>query len=228
MLGDSDVAVSMRRSQLLAEGVGLSEITEKISMALGSAGVEVLASSDHESLTMLRLAGGDLVPYSRWFVDRDAAEEIAEVVLSPAPASSGALERLGLADAVVLAPSNPVASLGAVPALGGMEEAFLGVPRRIGVLALSGRQPPAHPALARRLRAQARLLAAIGSSPAPAGHARLLSRWVTDLIVDDHDFEAIDASLRTYGPARHLRLIGASILDDPALASCIAGLLAEP
>lgn len=246
-LGDTDVALSLRRSELIASGATLTQATAALTGCLGTEGVEVLPASDAPARTAVELGGGDVggaaggaaggavggavgggrVGYAEWFVRHDAAKRVLAVHRPVASASADALDRLAGARAAVLAPSNPVASIGAILALQGMAEALAGVARRIGVLGLSGREPPDHPALSRRLRAQTALLEALGRGGSVADHALVLSPFVTDLVVDDPDVPEVEAVLAGQAGLDTIPEVhAAAILDGGALARSVASLLA--
>ncbi len=198
-LGDHDVALSLERTFRLENGYSLSAVTADLAARLrggGAAAVEILPASDDPAPTVLRLAGGTRMSYSRWFVEGNAALPLAGVDLSTARASEKVLDALRAARTVVLAPSNPVASLGAILSLRGVAEAVLAAPQVIGVLARSSRpEPTGQPSLARRLRSQDALLAAVGVRTDVVGHALLLARWTDRLIVDQVDRQAVQTGL---------------------------------
>jgi LPPG:FO 2-phospho-L-lactate transferase len=257
-VGDADVALAMQRTELLGSGMSLGQVTTLLAERIGVTDVEVMPASDEPAPTMLELAGkdspssprpanasggvasvrsngdkeGSFVGYAEWFVRLDAAAPLVRLLRPQARASAKALDRVRSASAVVLAPSNPLASIGAILALEGMPEALASVERRIGILAFSGREPPTDEALARRLRAQAALLGTIGRGSRPSDHAVVLAPLVTDLVVDECDLEEVAEVLRpprrTTGDCAELapvRLHPGSLLDDGALASLVADLV---
>lgn len=125
-LGDADLATHLFRTGRLRDGRPLSRITAELAAALG-VGSRLLPMTDDEVETHVLTVGGSLVHYQEFFVRRAAAEELRQVVYRgaeharPAP---GVLEALEAADLVVLAPSNPLASLGPILAVPGIRDAL--------------------------------------------------------------------------------------------------------
>ena len=120
-LGDRDFATHIRRTQLLAEGKTLSEVTSELNRNLGVFH-GVIPMSDDPVKTVLTTDEGDL-PMQRYFVGRRAEPKVSEVrylgaeTATPAPGLKDALTKAGMA---VLCPSNPYLSLGPILALPGV------------------------------------------------------------------------------------------------------------
>jgi LPPG:FO 2-phospho-L-lactate transferase len=127
MLGDRDLALHIRRSELLRAGLPLSEIAEQFRQALGVA-VRLLPMTDQSVSTHI-LTSADEIHFEEYFVRRRAADEIHGVRFAgieqatPAP---GVLAALHDAEAILIAPSNPVVSIGPILAVPGIREALRG------------------------------------------------------------------------------------------------------
>lgn len=117
-LGDRDLATHIRRTQLLAEGKTLSEVTDELNKALGVTQL-VVPMSDDPVKTVLATDEGEL-PMQRYFVGRRAEPKVTEVrylgveTASVSPGFQQALTRAGM---LVMCPSNPYLSLGPILAL---------------------------------------------------------------------------------------------------------------
>jgi LPPG:FO 2-phospho-L-lactate transferase len=125
-LGDLDLATHLLRTQWLANGVSLSEVTRRL-CERWAPGVRLLPATDVPIETHVHLADGRRVHFQEWWV-RLRAEipatgfEIVGIEQSdPAP---GVVEALTGADVVVLPPSNPVVSVGVILAVPGIVEAL--------------------------------------------------------------------------------------------------------
>lgn len=125
-LGDGDLALHVLRSQLLAEGRPLSEITARFAAAWGI-DARVLPMSDDPVATWLATDEGAL-PFQRYFVERQCRPEVTAVYFEgaararPAP---GVVAAIAAADAIFIAPSNPWLSIDPLLAVPGIAEALL-------------------------------------------------------------------------------------------------------
>ena len=122
-LGDRDFATHIRRSQLLAEGKTLSEVTSELNRSLGVFHNVVPMSNDPVK-TVLSTDEGEL-PMQRYFVGRRAEPKVFEVRyvgVENATAAPGLLDSLAKCGMLVLCPSNPYLSLGPILALPGVRQ----------------------------------------------------------------------------------------------------------
>ena len=177
-LGDKDFATHITRSRLMAEGRTLAQVTERIRTALGVK-TTILPMSDDRVETRVVTPEGELsfqefFVKERWSRDVEAVHFIGAERCKPAP---GVLEAIRQSTAVVIAPSNPITSIGPILAVSEIREALrhsvvnvVGVSPIIGRAAISG---PAH-----------KLMAAQGLEPTAFGVADsyrdLLNRFVID------------------------------------------------
>ena len=117
-LGDRDFATHIRRTQLLADGKTLSEVTDELNRSLGVTQL-VVPMSDDPVKTVLITDEGEL-PMQRYFVGRRAEPKITQVRYlgaATATASAGFQDALASAGMLVMCPSNPYLSLGPILAL---------------------------------------------------------------------------------------------------------------
>jgi len=125
-LGDLDLATHLVRAQWLADGVGLSEVTRRL-CERWRPGVELLPATDTPIETQVDLADGRRVHFQEWWVRLHAEvpasgfEVAGASGASPAP---GVLDALASCDLVILPPSNPVVSVGAILAVPGIADAL--------------------------------------------------------------------------------------------------------
>jgi len=133
-VGDRDLALNLFRAERLAAGWTLGETTAAVAAALGL-GARILPATDDPLRTRVELAEG-WVDFQTYYVRRRHADPVVGVRYEGAAAARpapGVLAAVAAADAVVVAPSNPVLSVAPVLAVPGIEEAV----RRRPVVAVS-------------------------------------------------------------------------------------------
>ncbi len=124
-LGDRDLAVGLRRSELLAGGMRLTETLDELTRSLGL-GARVLPMSDDPVRTWV-LARGDWTPFQEFMILQRAEGPVDGVELRGAQAATATpevLEAIASARAIVVGPSNPVISIGPILAVPGVREAL--------------------------------------------------------------------------------------------------------
>ncbi|CAL8972757.1 Phosphoenolpyruvate transferase [Cellulomonas sp. T2.31MG-18] len=125
-LGDLDLATHLARTQLLQEGLPLSQVTERLALRW-DLGVRLLPMSDQPVETHVELVDGRTVHFEEWWVRLRAgvpARSFVQAGLEVATAAPGVVEALTEADVVVLPPSNPVVSIGTILAVPGVHAAL--------------------------------------------------------------------------------------------------------
>jgi LPPG:FO 2-phospho-L-lactate transferase len=187
-LGDRDLATHLFRTERLAAGVPLSEVTAEIALAFGLE-VTLLPVTDDPLRTWLELVDGTEIPFQDYFVKRRHADAVRSVRFAgaehakPAP---GVLEALDDARAIVLAPSNPIVSIDPVLSVPGMRETLM--ERRDSVVAIS-------PIIGgKALKGPAdRLLRELGEDASALGVARHHASVAGTIVIDAVDGELVDA-----------------------------------
>jgi LPPG:FO 2-phospho-L-lactate transferase len=212
-LGDRDLGTHLYRTARRAEGAPLSTVTGEIARGWGLA-LDVRPVSDDPIRTMLTLAGsGEEVGFQDYFVRLRHEVVVAGVRFAGADASApapGVLEALTGAETVVVAPSNPIVSIGPVMAVPGITAAVAA--RRESVVAVS-------PLVGgRALKGPAdRLMRELGHEDSVVGVARLYAPYVGTLVID-----AADADLAPQVEAVGLRcVVTDTIMRDPAAAAAL-------
>ncbi|MYH42708.1 MAG: 2-phospho-L-lactate transferase [Acidimicrobiaceae bacterium] len=181
-LGDRDIGNHLFRTTLLHEGLSFSEVTAHLASARGL-GCRVLPVSDQRIETRVTLASGDEIGFQEYFVRLAHDVPISGVRFAgvddarPAP---GVLDAIAAADVVVIAPSNPVVSIGPVLAVRGVAEALAA--RRERNVAVS----PIVAGAARKGPAD-RMLRELGEESSVVGVARRYREVVGTLVIDEAD-----------------------------------------
>lgn len=221
-LGDRDLGTHLYRTQRLAEGAPLSAVTAELTDRWGVQ-AHLLPVTDDPLRTRVTIGGGTdgdgpgaarEIGFQEYFVGLAHAVEVRAVRFDgaerarPAP---GVLDAIAAAGAVIVAPSNPIVSIGPLLAVPDVRRAVTA--RRTQTVAVS----PIVAGAALRGPA-ARLLAELGHEPSAVGVARLYAPLAGTLIIDDQD-----AALAPAVQAEGMRCIVApSIMHTPAHAATLA------
>jgi LPPG:FO 2-phospho-L-lactate transferase len=124
-LGDMDLATHIFRTNLLKNGVKLSEVTARVSRLLGLE-VAVLPMTDDKFETRVLIEEG-LVHFEEYFVKRGGKDEVLGVEFlggDRAKPAAGVLEAIMEAEKVIVCPSNPIVSIGTILAVNCVRDAL--------------------------------------------------------------------------------------------------------
>jgi len=131
-LGDLDVSASIARSAWLRDGVPLHEVVERLTARWPQIGARLLPATDDEVETHVIVDDPDRpgtrleLHFQEWWTRyRAALPALAfpQRGIESATAGPGVLEAIAAADVVVLAPSNPVVSIGTILNIPGVRDA---------------------------------------------------------------------------------------------------------
>ncbi|MCS7050902.1 MAG: 2-phospho-L-lactate transferase [Thermomicrobium sp.] len=180
-LGDRDLATHIVRTERLRQGYRLTEITSELAAALGVT-ARILPMCDEPVRTVVDTPEGPL-PFQEYFVRRRQQPTVLAVRFTgiedarPTPEVERALASAGV---VVLAPSNPIVSIGPILAVPGMRGMLQQLAAPIVAVSpiISGRalKGPAD-----------RMLASLGHDVSPLGVARLYADFLDGLVIDHAD-----------------------------------------
>jgi LPPG:FO 2-phospho-L-lactate transferase len=218
-LGDRDLATHLRRTELLAAKNTLSDAADGIARSLGVQ-ARILPMSDDRVETRVMTVNGEL-SFQEYFVRERYQVAVCGVRFEgaerarPAP---GVLEAIARAQAVLIAPSNPITSIGPILAVPGIREALTQTSARVAAISpiIAG---AAVSGPAGELMKTQSLPVSIG------GVARFYADFLDLLIADERD--------STCGPSlgniavRYTRTIMSSEADRSSLARSVLGFLEE-
>jgi LPPG:FO 2-phospho-L-lactate transferase len=180
-LSDRDLATCLYRTHFLAEGGTLTAAQRQIARALG-ARAAVLPMCEERVATRVRTPAGWRELQEFLILDHgDAPIEAVEVGgIEAARATPEVAEALAAAELIVIAPSNPVISIGPIVSIPDIREAI--VATQVPVIAVS-------PLVAgRSVKGPTEaFVAAVGRPVTPAGIASLYEGLLDALIVDADD-----------------------------------------
>ncbi|OMB92950.1 2-phospho-L-lactate transferase [Mycobacterium sp. NS-7484] len=134
-LGDRDLATHLVRTQMLRAGYPLSQVTEALCKRW-SPGARLLPVTDDRSETHVVITDPDddsrrAIHFQEWWVRYRAqvpSHSFAFVGAEQATAAPGVTEAIAEADVVLLAPSNPVVSIGPILQIPGIRAALRSTP----------------------------------------------------------------------------------------------------
>jgi len=189
-LGDRDLGVHLVRTQMLREGVTLSEATARIAHALGLT-CRLLPATDDPLRTFVETPAGTFA-FQTWFVARGHRDEVDAVHYAGAPEARpapGVVEVIDEADVLVITPSNPYVSIGPILAVDAIRSAL--ERRRVPCVAVS-------PLIGgRAVKGPAdRMLARMAGGTSPASLASCYEGLIDALVIDEADADT-DAGVRT-------------------------------
>ncbi|HZS00585.1 MAG TPA: 2-phospho-L-lactate transferase [Chloroflexota bacterium] len=211
-LGDRDLATHIQRTRLLGQGLPLSAATDRLRRAL-RVGCPLLPMTDAPVATEVQTPDGWL-PFQVYFVQRRCADTVLGIRfrgVEAAPPGPGVLEAIGAAQAVILAPSNPIVSLGPILAVPGVRAALretaapvAAISPIVGGAAIKG---PAD-----------RMLRDLGHEVSPVGVAAHYGDLLDAFVLD-----AVDAALAPRVEALGLRaLVTNTVMRGPAEKAALA------
>lgn len=124
-LGDQDLATHIHRTMLLRQGQPLSTITEGLRQRMGVK-PRIIPMSDNLVATHIQTPGG-LIHFEEYFAKNRCQDEVLGIEFigakeaKPAP---GVIDAIKQAEAILIAPSNPIVSIGTILAVPGIHDAL--------------------------------------------------------------------------------------------------------
>ena len=192
-LGDRDLGTHLHRTQRLSEGASLTEVTREITTSWGVA-VDIVPISDDPISTRVTVADhASEISFQEYFVGRRHDVDISGLRfagIENASLTKASSTALATADIVIIAPSNPLVSIGPLLAMGecastltSRSNVTIAISPIVGGSALKG---PA-----------ARMLLELGHDVSALGVARIYEDVADIMIIDDVDAPLASAVART-------------------------------
>jgi LPPG:FO 2-phospho-L-lactate transferase len=132
-LGDLDFATHLVRTRMLDAGFSLSQVTDAL-CERWQPGVHLVPMTDDrcETHVVVDLDGGrKAIHFQEWWIRHRAALPalgFVQIGVDDAEPAPGVIEAITTADVVLLAPSNPVVSIGTILGVAGIREALMDGP----------------------------------------------------------------------------------------------------
>jgi LPPG:FO 2-phospho-L-lactate transferase len=201
-LGDRDMATHLIRTRMLDAGYPLSAVTAALADRW-QPGVTVLPMSDQRVETHVVVTDPEsrrqrAIHFQEWWVRYRAGldpQSFVQIGVDDAQPAPGVAEAFATADAVLLAPSNPVVSVGTILGVPGLRDALLASPARIagvspivGGAVVRGMADRCLPALGIEVSAEG-----VGRHYGARGSGGLLDAW---LVAEDDAAEVPGVDVR--------------------------------
>jgi LPPG:FO 2-phospho-L-lactate transferase len=190
-LGDKDLAIHLLRTSMMKDGKSLSEITNFFRKCY-SISAQLIPATDKELTTIIVTSTrGDMHLQEFWVKHkgRPTVTGVRYDNASRATANTAAIEAIKQCRAVVIAPANPVTSIGPIMALSDLRKELM--QKREKVIAISpliGRKAVSGPAI--------KYMKALGLENSSVGVAKYYRDFVSKFIIsmEDHSMKLqIDA-----------------------------------
>ena len=210
-LGDQDLATHFYRTARLREGASLTTVTDEVRRAWDVT-ISVVPASDDAWSTIIDTREHGEISFQDYFVRLRHDVEVSRVRFEGTARLGGAARTaLTDADTVVIAPSNPLVSIGPIIALpdvrsilSARRERVVAVSPIVGGVALKG---PAD-----------RMMRELGHDPSVVGVASLYAPFASVLLIDPVDAEHT-AAIEAAGVHA---VVTASVMSTPTIARSLA------
>ncbi|MEX1103943.1 MAG: 2-phospho-L-lactate transferase [Dehalococcoidia bacterium] len=180
-LGDRDLAMAIHRTRLLREGMPMHAVVDDLARAW-SLRCRIIPMSDEPVRTVIAGPDGEL-PFQEYMVRLRTEVDVRGVRFvgaedaRPAP---GVIDALREADVVVVAPSNPLVSIGPMLAVPGVREALAGSrATRVGISPIIAGQVVKGPL--------AKMMTTLDYEVSAVGVAEMYRGLIDVMVIDDLD-----------------------------------------
>jgi LPPG:FO 2-phospho-L-lactate transferase len=180
-IGDRDVATHITRTALLDSGLTLSEVTARMAQSMGVKAT-ILPATNDPVRTKIETEG-ETLGFQEFFVRerwQPAVRSVTYVGAAEAHAEPAVLNSIRDSQLVIVAPSNPITSVGPMLAIHDIRDALrctraevVAISPLIGHAAFSG---PA-----------SKLMEACGYEVSPSGIARCYHDFLDNIVIDEKD-----------------------------------------
>lgn len=216
-LGDRDLATHIHRTQLLRQGKTLSEAIDDLRRRLGLQ-LRILPMSDQSVQTHVQTPAG-LLHFEEYFVKRQCSDPVQDVMFvgadtaRPAP---GVLDAIKQAEAILLAPSNPIVSIGSILAVPGIHDMLHEASGMVvAVSPIVGGAPIKGPA--------DKLMSGLQMEVSAVGVARSYRDFLDVMVIDQQDAHLLSEIEDLGIPAR----VTDTIMRDAAAKKALARMVLE-
>ena len=186
-LGDKDLAVHLRRTEWLRQGISLSEVTDRLRRSLGIPSC-ILPMSDSPVRTLVHTDEGDL-PFQHYFVRCRCEPMVIDLTFvgaAEARPSEAVVEALATAELVIFCPSNPYLSIDPILSIPGLRQQLRRMKApKIAVSPIVGGQAVKGPA--------AKMMRELGNSISPLTVVDHFDGLLTGFVLDEQDAVLRDA-----------------------------------
>jgi LPPG:FO 2-phospho-L-lactate transferase len=215
-LGDRDRATHIIRSNLVRNGVSLTEATLKLASIFGI-NAQILSMSDDPVSTYVETFEG-IIHFQDFWVEKHGEPDVMGVDIrgvSEASISPKVLEALENDDNVLIGPSNPITSIGPIISLPGMKS-LLKKKKVVAVSPIIGNAPVSGPA--------GKLMQACGLEVSSIGVVEYYQDFLDIIVFDERDLKDEFAFEKLGCRAYRADTLMTSTEKSKKLAEFVAGL----
>lgn len=134
-LGDRDLATHIFRTQMMRQGLKLSEITDRVRTTLG-VDSKILPMTDSHTPTTIITENGEM--HFQEYLVKNLAQPVVKGIrfenIESAKPAPGVAEAILESEAVVICPSNPLISIGPILAVPGIREMLKQTPAKVAIV----------------------------------------------------------------------------------------------
>lgn len=202
-LGDLDLATHIYRTNLKHKGIRASEVTRQLAEHYGI-NIPILLPTDNVVQTRVKTDKDDL-SFQEYFVREQCQPNIIDIYyqgLNEAKPTQESLSQIAQSDIIIIAPSNPIVSIGAILAIPGIKDAITNSGAYVIAISplISGKtvKGPAD-----------KMLASTGKTVDSKGIYECYSSFLNALVIDEKD----------KADAGYLESKGINVLVTPTLMS---------
>lgn len=180
-LGDKDLAFHIARTEMLREGMTLSQVTEKLCQNL-KIEAKIVPMSDNPVRTKI-VSGKSILNFQEYFVKRGTKDVVNNVLYEGAQEADlapGISEMMTKAERIIICPSNPILSIAPILSVSNFKEKLLQAKAsKIGISPIVG---------GRALKGPAdRIMATMGFEVSAYGVAKYYNGLLDHFIIDNVD-----------------------------------------
>jgi LPPG:FO 2-phospho-L-lactate transferase len=186
-IGDKDLAVHVLRTKMIREGKLLHEVTEYIAKMLGVK-QKVIPATNQQLETWINTKKEGWVHFQHFWVKRGGKDEVLDVKylgIESAEPAPHIIESVKDSELIVIAPGNPVTSIGPILAVKRIRNELRKVREKvIAVSPIIGTSPISGPA--------GKLMNALGIEVSPYGLAKIYNDILGKLVIHRSDERFIE------------------------------------
>jgi LPPG:FO 2-phospho-L-lactate transferase len=181
-LGDRDIAIHLLRTSMIKSGKSLSQVTDMMRERYSIA-ARIIPATDREVTTRITTGTGEEMHLQEFWVKHRGSPRVTGVRYDgaqDAAASAGAIDAIKRSDTVVIAPANPVSSIGPIVALADLRSELAENRHKVvAVSPLIGERAVSGPAV--------KYMKALGLESSPVGVARHYRDFVGTFVISKSD-----------------------------------------
>ena len=217
-IGDKDLATHIYRTNRINQGTPLSQITNELCQMLGIK-IRILPMTNEKFYTNIKTQSG-IMHFEEYYVRKQAKDEVLDVefigVKTAVPAP-GVIEAIQESQLIIVCPSNPIVSIGAILSVNGIREALKHTNAKIiGISPIVADAPIKGPA--------DKLMRGLGFEVSAYGVAKLYADFLDIMLIDNLDAPLMGRIEKLGIQVKMTKTVMKTIEDKIALANEVLNL----